>query len=738
MRSSQNPEVVDAFAIELVHAWFSVVLMVHVNAYLIGVGILCIGKVLSKMLVRYYFRPLRRQAFSGLSFGLVLFLASHQVVFCDNIRDPAQLLSEVSVYGTAGTVLEQPKNITIIDRQAILNAPSNSLIDLLSREANITLRSQTGHDKYGGVDIRGMGDSYSSNVLIMVNGVRLNAPDLSGADFSTLSLGQIERIEIIRGGGGVLYGDGAVGGVVNIVTRGAKHTSAEIYNSYGSFDSFDSRLNASFNSGDLSASLNAAHYQTDGYRENAFLDKNQLSSQLAYQVNQAIELQLNFRIHDDEYGLPGPVDYSAINNPDLRRQASTPYGGGETHDYAGDIGSSLDWGQWGITKLKLAYRYRDNPNQTASYWVSSQIIQPWKNSFDHRELDIRHQLNFATGPISQDWNFGYYQRLGSVSRRENGRNEPNQSRLKQADFDNQSGFINTQWSLPIPILFNAGYRHDSFALQRESKQYDQVCSYAPVFPFEPIDCENHWLSMNPENQHWRSFAVDTGLTWNINDQLSWYGSYNRSYRNPNPEELVLSADDIQPQHGQNWETGWRLNTQQRDELTLALFRMRNQQEIYFDNSINRNYEDATLRYGLELSGRFQPIQAISLSGSFGYINARFENTGLKVPLVPELKGQIGLLWHATARLSVSVSAEYIGSRSNGANIVSTVNAPKLEAYQKVDLKAFYQWGGAEIFAGINNLFNDYYTTSAYGSDFYPMPERHAYAGLTYTFPNLGN
>lgn len=672
-----------------------------------------------------------------LSMLLAFSLLPDAAVLAETIRDQAQELSEVTVYGTVGNVLEQSKNITVIDRQAILNAPGNSLIDLLSREANISLRSQTGHDKYGGVDIRGMGDSYSSNVLVMVNGVRLNAPDLSGADFSTLSLGQIERIEIIRGGGGVLYGDGAVGGVVNIVTRDTNRAHAEIYNSYGSFDSFDSRLNASLHSGDLGASLTAAHYQTDGYRDNAFLDKNQLSSQLAYQINQSIDLQLNFRIHDDEYGLAGPVDYSEINNATLRRQASTPYGGGETHDYAGDIGGSLDWGIWGKTKIKLAYRYRDNPNQTANYWSSGQMIQPWKNTFNQRELDVRHQLNVTTGPVSQDWSVGYYQRLGSVSRRENGRNDPGQSQLKQADFDNQSGFVNTHWYLPLPIILNAGYRHDNFTLERDSKQYDQVCSYAPVFPFEPLGCENHWLSMNPDNQHWRSFAVDTGLTWNINDQLSWYGSYNRSYRNPNPEELVLSADDIQPQHGQNWETGWRVNTESGYEWSLALFRMRNQQEIYFDNSLNRNYEDATLRRGLELSGHFNPIDSLRLSGSFGYIDARFENTGLKVPLVPELKGQIGLLWHATPQFSISASAEYIGARSNGADIVATVHAPKLSAYQKVDLKAFYQWGGAEIFAGINNLFNDFYSTSAYGDAFYPMPGRHAYAGLTYTFPTSG-
>lgn len=681
----------------------------------------------------------RNRVLPRLGIFMALVLLRHQYGYCDSIRDPAQPLSEVIVYGTAGTVIEQPKSITVIDRKAILNAPSNSLIDLLSREANISLRSYTGHDKQGGIDIRGMGDSFSSNVLILVDGVRLNAPDLSGADFSTLTLGQIERIEIIRGGGGVLYGDGAVGGVVNIVTRSSSKTKAEIYNSYGSFDTFDSRLNAALNLDAFTTSLNAAHYQTEGYRENTFLDKNQLSSKVSYQLNDAIELHANFRIHDDEYGLAGPVDYSAINQSSLRRKASTPYGGGETHDYAGDVGGSVNWGKLGTTRLNGNYRYRDNPYESANYWYPDQnLVNPWRNTFNHLEFDLRHQLNLDTGAISQDWTLGYYRRIGSVARYENGSNILGQSTIRQAEFDNQSGFVHTTWYLPIPLIFNAGYRRDSYSLQSEASQYDQVCRYAPVFPFQPLGCDARWLDLGRTNHDWRSFAGDLGLTWNINDALSWYGSYNHSYRNPNPEELVLSAPDLQPQQGNNWESGLRLHSQTGDEIKLALFQMTNQQEIYYDNSVNRNYQDATQRRGVELEGRFKPNDSLSLSANFGYIDARFVGSGVRMPLAPELKAQTGVLWHAASELSFSVSAEYVGARNNGANLSETDHQPNLKAYQKVDLKAFYQIGGAEIFAGINNLFNDYYETSAYGGSFYPMPGRHAYAGLTYTFQTTGD
>lgn len=116
-------------------------------------------------------------------------------------------------------VFTVPHSLTIITARDIENAGTSHLGELLSREAGLHLKSFSGGDKNASVDIRGMGDTAVSNVLVMVDGVRLNESDLSGADLSSVDLSAIERIEILRGGGAVRYGDGAVGGVINIITR---------------------------------------------------------------------------------------------------------------------------------------------------------------------------------------------------------------------------------------------------------------------------------------------------------------------------------------------------------------------------------------------------------------------------------------------------------------------------------------------------------------------------------------
>ena len=118
-----------------------------------------------------------------------------------------------------------PRSVTVIGADDIAASPATGLADLLAAEANLNLRSVTGNDKFAGVDIRGMGDTWVSNVLVLVDGVRLNPPDLAGPDLASVSLQQVERIEIVRGANAVRYGGGAEvtladdGACVRIVVR---------------------------------------------------------------------------------------------------------------------------------------------------------------------------------------------------------------------------------------------------------------------------------------------------------------------------------------------------------------------------------------------------------------------------------------------------------------------------------------------------------------------------------------
>ena len=83
----------------------------------------------------------------------------------------------------------------------------------------VVVRDFYGTGKTASVDIRGFGETAPLNVLVLVDGRRVNEIDLSGTDWTQIPIDQIERIEIVRGAGSVLYGDNAVGGVINIITK---------------------------------------------------------------------------------------------------------------------------------------------------------------------------------------------------------------------------------------------------------------------------------------------------------------------------------------------------------------------------------------------------------------------------------------------------------------------------------------------------------------------------------------
>ncbi len=107
-------------------------------------------------------------------------------------------------------------------REEIERSPGQTIQDILAREPGVQVRSLFGgvNGAQTSVDMRGFGATAVNNTLILINGRRLNDLDLAGVDFSTIPRKSIERIEITRGNSGaVLYGDGAVGGVINIVTK---------------------------------------------------------------------------------------------------------------------------------------------------------------------------------------------------------------------------------------------------------------------------------------------------------------------------------------------------------------------------------------------------------------------------------------------------------------------------------------------------------------------------------------
>jgi len=223
----------------------------------------------------------------------------------------AEPTSENPVVVTASRLSEPGNangNVAVLTREDIERSGSQTLPELLSTVAGINVRQLYGNfSTLATVDMRGFGASATQNALILINGRRLNDVDISAIDFLAISLSSIERVEIIRGGGSVLYGDGAVGGVINIITKehGKAGVQANADISAGSFATrkLDSSLRHGI--GPVVYYLSLSGIDSDGYRDNNELD--QKNAQMGVKLRLPRQSYfLDFLADEQSLGLPGP------------------------------------------------------------------------------------------------------------------------------------------------------------------------------------------------------------------------------------------------------------------------------------------------------------------------------------------------------------------------------------------------------------------------------------------------
>ncbi len=664
----------------------------------------------------------RKAAFAGLFLVLLAVpqMLRAQAVEPGNERSRFEL-EEVVVTGTRveDSVRDVARNVTVITAEDIEQAPSSSIVDLLAREANVVPRGFFGNDKWSGVDIRGMGDTFVSNVLVLVDGYRLNPPDLAGPDFSSIPMEQIERIEILRGAGSVVYGDGAVGGVVNIITKeGEQEPEARLYSSYGSHDAYDGRVSYQGKVDRLAFRLNGGYASSDGYRDNGAFRKNDAGLRLGYDLLDTLTLDADLAFHRDHYGLPGPLAAAEIHDEERRRTTTRPLDSGETQDQRIRAGFEWDLGSWGVLEAHQGVRFRDN-----RYIMG---FNPLLDPSEQRDRIEEDTLLFDLDWVKHVDVFGLEHRIQlglDHFKTEYVRTELSRNRRENSEVKNLGAFVMTRIALAEPLHLNLGYRrHRTEGVFRTDRHVN-------------FGGTRWWVNGETEHQDWSDSAWDAGIVWDITPEHTLFADMATTFRTPNVDELALSDEDLAPQKGEHLEVGSRHRFGDLLEFTLTLFQIEIENEIYYDATgfgINRNYEDTTLRRGLETGLKLYLHDSLFVWANWSAMKAEFEEQGTRVPLVPDAKASVGFEWRVFEPLLVAVTGTRVGSRFEG-NDEDNVSYPKLESYRVVDAKITYEQGGWKLFGGVNNWTHESYTPVAYSATYYPAPTRTVYGGVAWTF-----
>lgn len=669
--------------------------------------------------------------------------------------DDEASLPEVSVrqVGQRGGMREAVHNVTVITAQDIAKSDAASVTELLTVLGNLSLQSYTGNDKKSTLDMRGMGATAVSNVLIVVDGVAINENDESGADLSTLALSQIERVEIVRGGGGVEHGSGAVAGVVRITTLPSLDEGEMVGGLRARVNDDGDRgwdLHVKRRFGAASAAFQLDRVLANGHRENADLDKTLAAMTLRWQDRiglSPVDAYLKLTHHRDRYGLPGPVSLEAFEGSDADRWASrTPLNGGRTELDRQDLGASVDFGGLGRTQWRSSHRDRRNP-----YWLGVDASRPLSEQggeviagqWDHQ---LSHRIETDALGLKQEVTLGLARMSGEYRRMDGGWSYPGGT-LIQGQASSQAGFLFAKLRPADTVTVQAGARANRFRTNRAVQTFGQACSYQDVtlpgigvIPVQTCGPYSYQTSDPRIERSWYNRATELGVSWQLTPDLSGFVSHNRTFRAPNLDELALATSTLRPQHGQTRELGIRHRVSNALNWSATLFDIRIEDEIYYgkeadaDRALNRNLEVQTRRLGAELSVSWQPLASIQFQGQLTHLKPQLEGSSFDIPLVARTTASLVSSWQSSDAWRWSIAGRFVGPRRDG-SIEADGSSPwrRLRSYDVWDASVRYTHGHLNLTFGVRNLFDEVYSPQAYSQGYYPMPGRQAHAELAWGF-----
>lgn len=259
---------------------------------------------------------------------------------------------------------ETPASITVISRDQIQAQGADNLAEVLDKVAGIVVDDLFGDGSRTKISMRGFGENSATNTLVLLDGRRLNDITLASPQLINIPLESIERIEIVKGSAGTLYGDRAVGGVINIITRKPGKLSASIEAAGGSYGRKRVRANLSqAQKSGLEYRLATELRKSDGYREHNELDHRNLFGTIGYRHDSG-RVFLDGQIVSEYLHTPGALSLAeAADDP---RQSLSGYANDFTDrlDRFARAGVEQDLGEAFSLLAEWSYRKEDKTFRT--------------------------------------------------------------------------------------------------------------------------------------------------------------------------------------------------------------------------------------------------------------------------------------------------------------------------------------------------------------------------------------
>lgn len=670
--------------------------------------------------------------------------------------------SVISGVGYETTVRNTPKNIQIVSSEEIEEKNYQDVTEVLKDSPLVNISE----NQFGPiVEMRGSGGNSKATVQVLVDGVNINPVDINHGTMpiNAVPVSSIEKIEILPGGSSVLYGDGATGGVINIITKAGSGSDPISYVGarYGSNANKEWEAGSGAKIGDnLSVQVNYSGTERDGNRDEESYERDYVEVSSTYNVTENDTLSFKYA-HTEEKSTSADLLTRDQLNQDRNQSGIDIIGEASGEDGNGDAADESE-----LTRDEFTAKYEKKITDKLTFKIQGSY-QETENDFYAKELNVKNTGGFNYVGYYADWDGTFTDEKVKVSPSIKydymddsylivGYDYMNQKTMREfdnymdmykeysldAEKESHAGYVFNKTTAG-KFEFTQGFRREwtSFDMTKKTHYYHQV---APGGGY--VDTG---LTESGVEKSMRNDAFELAANFLYSDTGNVYLRFEQSFRTPAPTEFQDKVDseyvinDLDAETNNSVELGF-------NDYILGSFISANtfftqvEDEIYYDE-IEHGEEwtysnlDETRKYGVELSTE-QYLGKFTFFQNASYIKTEIvaddvnpEVEGNEVPYASRLNANVGTKYSITERLNTILSVNY-----REGYYLDKANEYEASSNITTDLTVNYAMpSGLRLYAGINNLLdrNNYDRTGVTDGElaYDPADERSFYGGFKYQF-----
>jgi outer membrane cobalamin receptor len=644
-----------------------------------------------------------------------LFPPQQPAFAAEEVRSGVYTLGEVVISGQ-GEGVQASETIHTVTAEDIRNNGARTLDQAISLLPGVNVR--TGGEGIPRIDIRGF---RTRHVVLLLDGIPMNSAFDQQFDPTIIPTDNIAEIKLTAGASSILYGQGGLGGVINIITKkGTAGVQGMVagetgdhapYLARGSISGATDRFNY-FLSGSrarvdgypLSDNFRPTSEQGMGYRKNSDKDKNNFFGSIGFTPNKDLALGLTFNYVQGSFGKPG----SAINDPFDPFAAPPKYA--RVDDYSG-----------ALVQLAADYALTDRLNLRG--WAFINRHEERNNQYDNGNFN---SFNLSTGSFQEHVKTSV--KGITLQPRYNMGNAGVLSFSLAAEGDN---WENSGPLTVAPDSFSPLAADKSLAIYSAGLEYE----FSPIPGVGLVAGYGHYLQTRNELRE-DNYTLLAGASYDISRETRLKSSFKRNIRFPSLGDLYDPSQgnsQLTAERSYSYEAGVEQKLPQNSTAGLTGFYTVANNLIQNDQAVGKNTNLAEVRFaGVELSAATQFVNRLLLRASYAYLYSEDRSRAGREQqqYTPGDKATFDGKYDFDSGFSPYLSLLHVGNQYfYTKNNITPVQKAKLSNYTLVNVKLSQRLSDnrVTIYAGVDNLFDENIETS-YG---FPRAGRFIYAGVEF-------